>query len=68
MSDRSTNAWGGKSLKFVRCKTCGCIMRWEPTRPGGTRTGVNMRNFEPGVIEGVRVRRLDGATTWRFLD
>ena len=61
-------SWGDKWLQFVRCKTCGCIMRWEPTRPEGTRTGVNMRNFEPEVIEGVRVRRLDGAKTGRFLD
>jgi hypothetical protein len=30
--------------------------------------GVNFRNFEPADIEGIRVRRLDGATTWKFLD
>jgi hypothetical protein len=30
--------------------------------------GVNARNFDPAVIEGVRVRRLDGASTWKFLD
>jgi hypothetical protein len=62
-------SWGDKSLAFVRCNTCGCVMRWEPVQPKDeSRCGVNARNFDPGVIEGVRVRRLDGAKTWKFLD
>ncbi len=62
-------AWGDKSLKFVRCATCGCITHWAPMRPNeASRMGVNARNFEPGAIASVRVRRLDGASTWKFLD
>jgi hypothetical protein len=30
--------------------------------------GINFRNFDPSVIEATRVRKLDGANTWRFLD
>jgi hypothetical protein len=30
--------------------------------------GVNARNFEPAVLESIRVRRLDGASTWKYLD
>jgi len=30
--------------------------------------GVNFRNFDPAVVESIRVRRLDGARTWKFLD
>jgi hypothetical protein len=30
--------------------------------------GINVRNFEPADIESIRVRRLDGAKTWKFLD
>jgi hypothetical protein len=30
--------------------------------------GVNFRNFDPSVIEATRVRRLDGARNWKFLD
>jgi hypothetical protein len=57
-------SWGDKSLRFVRCRTCGCITHWEPVRRfAGSRVGVNARNFEPGAIEGVRVRRFDGAST-----
>jgi len=32
------------------------------------RMGVNFRNFDPAVVESIRVRRLDGARTWKFLD
>ena len=62
-------SWGDKALRFVRCSNCGCIMHWEATDPMvGNRMGVNARNFAPEAIEGVRVRRLDGAKTWKFLD
>jgi hypothetical protein len=33
-----------------------------------SKMGVNARNFEPGVIDNVRIRRLDGASTWKYLD
>jgi hypothetical protein len=62
-------AWGDKSLKFVRCRTCGCVTHWAAMNPNeGSRMGVNARNFEPGTIASIRVRRLDGASTWKFLD
>lgn len=62
-------SWGSKFLNFVRCKTCGCTMYHERRRkrPGG-RMGVNARNFEPSIIANARVRRLDGAATWKYLD
>jgi hypothetical protein len=56
-------------LRFVRCSTCGCIMHWEPIRPTeGSRMGVNARNFEPSALGSVRIRLLDGASTWKYLD
>jgi hypothetical protein len=30
--------------------------------------GVNARNFDPSLLRSVRIRRLDGASTWKFLD
>ena len=61
-------AWGDKSLRFVRCAICGCVTHWEPIkRKAESRMGVNARNFEPGVLERVRIRRLDGASTWKYL-
>ena len=62
-------AWGDKSIRFVRCKGCGCVTHWEPERQKTlNRVGVNARNFEPTIMETVRIRRLDGAETWKYLD
>ncbi|MFO1303155.1 MAG: GFA family protein [Burkholderiales bacterium] len=62
-------AWGRKALRFVRCTTCGCVMCWIRVEPRKvTYTGVNARNFEPSLMGTVRVRRLDGAHTWKYLD
>ncbi|HET7793633.1 MAG TPA: hypothetical protein VFL64_09620, partial [Rhizobacter sp.] len=56
---------GDKTLRTVRCKTCGCTTHWEPLdRTKYTRMGVNMRNFEPALLGEVRIRLLDGADTW----
>lgn len=61
---------GTRNIRFMRCKQCGCVMHWEMTKhPRKSRMGVNMRNVvDPEVLKGVRVRRLDGARTWKFLD
>ena len=61
-------AWGGKYLRLYRCSHCGCVTHWQPTRRAQTRMGINFRNFDPCVIKSARVRRLDGANTWKFLD
>jgi hypothetical protein len=62
-------AWGRKKLRFVRCATCGCVTHWRPVRLiDGSQIGVNARMFEPDVVAGIRVRRLDGASSWRYLD
>jgi len=60
---------GDKTLRTIRCATCGCVTHWEPLPPEpGARHGVNLRNFDPRILESVKVRRFDGADTWRFLD
>jgi hypothetical protein len=57
---------GDKTLRIVRCKTCGCTTHWEPLdRQQATRQGVNMRNFDPAAVGNPRIRLLDGADTWR---
>jgi len=62
-------SWGDKMLAFVRCAHCGTVTHWQGVgRRAGGRMGVNARNFDPGDIATVRVRRLDGAASWKFLD
>ena len=61
--------WGDRTLRLVRCATCGCVTHWEPL-PGNTggKMGINARNFEPALLDTVRIRRLDGASSWTYLD
>ena len=61
-------AWGDKSLWFCRCATCGCVTHWQAVSRARRRMGINFRNFAPSLIESIRIRRLDGAETWKFLD
>jgi hypothetical protein len=64
-----THMWGDRTLQFVRCRHCGCVPGWEPLKPNGDgRMGVNMRNFGPALLQGVRLRRFDGAETWKYID
>jgi len=37
-------------------------------RPSQARHGVNLGNFDPAIIASVRVRKFDGADTWKFFD
>jgi hypothetical protein len=61
--------WGDKTLRTMRCQTCGCVTHWEPFEPkAGDRHGVNLSNFEPALVASVPVRRFDGADTWAFID
>ena len=63
-----TYAWGDKSIVFHRCKTCGCPTHWTAVDPAYDRMGVNMRLANPEVLAKARVRKFDGAHTWKFLD
>jgi hypothetical protein len=61
--------WGDKTLRTIHCKTCACVTHWEPLQPTpGSKHGVNLANFEPSLLASVRVRRFDGADTWKFID
>ena len=65
----SSYAWGNRNIRFIRCQKCGCVTHWEAAKnPRSSRMGVNMRNVDPDLLKAVRIRRLDGARTWKFLD
>lgn len=67
--DVETYAWGDRMIRYVRCRHCGCVLHHERTRKmTDGRVGVNMRNCDPAVIAKARVRRFDGARTWKFID
>ena len=60
--------WGRKRLWLCHCATCGCVTHWTPVDSAYDRMGINFRNFDPALIAATRVRRLDGAKTWKGLD
>jgi hypothetical protein len=60
--------WGDKTLDLHHCATCGCTTHWSPVDPAMDRMGVNARMMDPAVVAAARVRRLDGADTWKWLD
>lgn len=60
--------WGDQTLDLHHCPTCGCTTHWSPIDPTLERMGVNARLMAPEIVEAARIRRLDGADTWKFLD
>lgn len=60
--------WNDKCLEFHRCRNCGCVTHWASVDKSRDRMGVNARLMAPEVRAAARVRRLDGATTWQYLD
>ena len=60
---------GDRTLAFHRCRRCGCVSHHQRIEvPGEGRVGVNTRLMEPEAVAGVRVRLLDGASSWKYLD
>jgi len=56
-------------LRFVHCKTCGCVILWETARKRREDyVGMNARLFDPELVAGVTIKVLDGDKTWKTLD
>jgi len=60
--------WNGRSIEFHRCHECGCVTHWSPVDASYDRMGVNARLMPLDVLVRLRVRRLDGADTEKYLD
>ena len=60
--------WDDREIEFHHCATCGCVTHWAPADGVRDRMGINARLMEPKVLAAARVRHLDGAVTWEYLD
>ncbi len=61
--------WRNGTLEFYHCKNCGCVTHHERAKKRSDSTvAVNARNMEPEVVASVKIRVLDGASTWKVLD
>jgi hypothetical protein len=65
----SSYSWNRKIRAYYRCAKCGCVTHYanRETRKNAS-IAVNANNFELSVLAGVRIRRFDGAATWKYLD
>ena len=63
-----TYQWGDSALDFHRCGTCGCVTHWSAKDRHHDRMGINARLLDPAVLAAARVRHLDGAASWAYLD
>lgn len=67
--DADSYVQGDRTLRTVRCRTCGIATHWEPLVPNAdNRHGVNLINFDPSLLAQVKVRYFDGTDTWTFPD
>jgi len=65
----SKYSWNRRVRDYYRCKRCGCVTHYAYRGRQRNRTmAVNAANFAPCALVGVRIRHLDGAASWRFLD
>ncbi|MBV9860403.1 MAG: GFA family protein [Alphaproteobacteria bacterium] len=69
-SDAPTDVymWDDRSIRFHRCRACGCVSHWTAVDAGRDRMGINARLMAPEVVARARTRHLDGAVTERYLD
>lgn len=65
----ATYVRGDGMIAFHHCPRCGCTTHYASTdKSEHERVGLNCRMVAPEKIESIRVRRFDGADTWKFLD
>jgi hypothetical protein len=65
----SNYSWNRKIRAYHRCKRCGCVTHYAyRKRQRGTIIAVNAANFDRSALVGMRIRHLDGAASWKFLD
>ena len=63
-----TYVTGDRMLAFHRCRTCGVLTHWQSLDGTHDRMGVNARLIDGLDWSAIRIRHLDGADTWTYLD
>ncbi|MFN8671274.1 MAG: aldehyde-activating protein [Candidatus Sericytochromatia bacterium] len=60
---------GDKNVEFYFCTTCGCLTHYKTTKKvKDPKIGVNFRMLKLELLENLKIRKFDGANTWKFLD
>jgi len=61
-------SWNRRIRDYYRCSRCGCVTHYKYRKTQRHSMAVNAANFDPAVLRGVRIRHLDGASSWKMLD
>ena len=61
-------AQGDKTLAVKTCNSCGCTTHYESLQADGDYMAVNFRMCDPEVVSVFRIRKFDGADSWKFID
>ena len=63
-------AWADENIYFCHCSKCGCVTHYETTEKTESPplVALNFRMANPVDIKSVKVRKFDGAETWKYLD
>jgi hypothetical protein len=56
-----------RGLRFMHCKTCGCVVTWENKRGADAYMAINARLLDQAAIADVPIKILDGDRTWKVL-
>jgi len=65
----SRYSWKRKIRAYYRCRHCGCVTHYRyRKKQRDTIVAVNAVNFEPAALAASRIRHLDGAASWKFLE
>ena len=61
--------WGDRMIKFCHCKACGCLTHYEDVElTPDSRVALNGNMLPPDLLHNLRVRKFDGADTFREID
>jgi hypothetical protein len=61
--------WGDRMINFCHCKTCGCLTHYEDVeRTAESRVALNGNMLSPELLQNLRVRKFDGADTFREIE
>jgi hypothetical protein len=60
-------SWGDRSIELHRCQRCGCVTHWCAVAADALRMAVNARLLDPEILRSLRIRKLDGANSGKYV-
>lgn len=66
---QNTYSHGDKNIDFNFCSKCGCITHYTTTeKVKEPFVGINFRMADLKDMQEIKIKKFDGADTWKFID